>query len=79
MGRFIAPLLAFAAAFWIWNTNRRDDGEYAFLFPLNNIFDDPAEAGQRSWQLLVLVGVVWLASDIRAVLARRRARPKQDE
>ncbi len=71
MGRFFAPILAFAAAAYVYTQNQGAENEFVYLFPLNNIFSDPVEAGQRSWQLLLLVGVLWLITDLRALMKAR--------
>ncbi len=71
MGRFFAPLLAYAAAAYVFWKNAQTDSEFLFLFPLNNIFEDPAVAGARSWQLLLLLGTLWLFNDIRSWMAAR--------
>lgn len=76
MGRFFAPILAFAAAAYVYNANQGATNEFIFLFPLNNIFEDPVVAGQRSWQALAGIGALWLVLD---VISLARSRAKQDE
>lgn len=74
MGRFIAPILAFAAAGYVFTQNQGATAEFVFLFPMNLIFEDPVVAGQRSWQVLVAVGLLWLVTDTISLVRERRAR-----
>ena len=79
MGRFFAPLLAYAAAAYVFWKNSQTDTEFLFLFPLNNVFEDPAVAGERSWQLLLVLGTLWLISDIRSWMAARALAAESDK
>lgn len=80
MGRFIAPILAFLAAGYIYTQNQGATNEFVFLFPMNNIFEDPAVAGERSWQALLVIGVLWLISDLRSLFQKKPVeQPSADE
>lgn len=73
MGRFLAPLLAFAASAFVFYKNQGATAEFVFLFPMNLLFEDPVVAGQRSWQALAAVGLLWLVTDTVSFVRSRRA------
>lgn len=78
MTRFFAPLLAFAAAAYVYNKNSGATTEFVFLFPLNRIYEDPLVAAERTWQVLVGLGLLWLVSDLLS-LFRTRGKAKAEE
>ena len=74
MGKYLSGLLALAAGAGTYFYNASHDDEKLVLLGLNLLSgDDQAVLADRTWQLLVGVGLLWLTLDL--IRARRVSDP----
>jgi len=72
MGRYLSSIIAFAAAAGVYYYNEGHTDSKVFLLGLNLIFgDDPNVLAERTWQVLLAVGVLWLGWDLVGAMRRK--------
>jgi hypothetical protein len=72
MTKYLSSLIALGAAAGVYYYNQGHADSKVFLVGLNLVFgDDPNVLAERTWQILLGVGIVWLGMDLMRAMRRK--------